>query len=248
MRQFGLIGFPLAHSFSKTFFTEMFLEKGIGDCEYNLYPIGNIQQLSKLLEEQPGLSGLNVTIPYKQSVIPFLNKLDSTAETIGAVNTIKISRISGRMQLIGYNTDALGFEKSLIPLLKSWHTQALILGTGGASKAVEFVLNKLGISYHLISRTPNSPNALGYHNLDKNIIASHPLIINTTPLGMYPKIDSCPDIPYNLLDNKHLLYDLVYNPSTTLFMKKGESQGSATTNGMAMLKYQALEAWEIWNT
>ncbi|NLF42359.1 MAG: shikimate dehydrogenase, partial [Bacteroidales bacterium] len=221
--------------------------KGICDSEYNQYPISNIHQLSKLLEEQPGLSGLNVTIPYKQSVIPFLNELDLTAETIGAVNTIKISRISGKIQLIGYNTDAIGFEKSLIPFLKSWHTQALILGTGGASKAVEYVLKKLGISYNLISRTPNSPNALGYHDLDKNIITSHTLIINTTPLGMYPNIDSCPDIPYDLLGNRHLLYDLVYNPSMTLFMKKGESQGSATTNGMAMLQYQALEAWEIWN-
>jgi len=248
MRHFGLIGFPLSHSFSKSFFTEMFLEKGIGDCEYNLYPINNIQQLSKLLEELPDLSGLNVTIPHKQSVIPFLNTLDPIAEAIGAVNTIKISRTPGKIQLIGYNTDAPGFEKSLIPFLKSWHTQALILGTGGASKAVEYVLKKLGISYHILSRTPNPPYTLGYHDIEKKLESSHSLIINTTPLGMYPNIGSCPDIPYHLLDNSHLLYDLVYNPSTTLFMKKGESQGSVTTNGMAMLKYQALEAWEIWNT
>ena len=243
MKQYGLIGYPLSHSFSKGYFAEKFAKENIVDCKYDVFPLEKIEDFVELCNDKKNLIGLNVTIPYKEKIIPFLDELDETAANIGAVNTIKFS--NGKK--IGYNSDAYGFEMSLKPLLKSHHTQALILGTGGASKAVEYVLKKLGIAFQYVSRTKND-KAISYEELNESIIQHSKLIINTTPIGMYPNIDTAPDIPYNVLTEKHLLYDLVYNPEETLFLKKGKEKGAQTKNGLEMLYLQAERSWEIWNS
>ena len=243
MKQYGLIGYPLSHSFSKGYFAEKFAKENIVDCKYDVFPLEKIEDFVELCNDKKNLIGLNVTIPYKEKTIPFLDELDETAANIGAVNTIKFS--NGKK--IGYNSDAYGFEMSLKPLLKSHHTQALILGTGGASKAVEYVLKKLGIAFQYVSRTKND-KAISYEELNESIIQHSKLIINTTPIGMYPNIDTAPDIPYNVLTEKHLLYDLVYNPEETLFLKKGKEKGAQTKNGLEMLYLQAERSWEIWNS
>jgi len=235
----GLIGYPLGHTFSPTYFSNKFQELGIENSEYLAYSIDNIQKVKNVFEN--GVTGLNVTIPYKEQVIPFLDELSDEAFQINAVNTIKI--VNGRK--VGYNTDAYGFEMSLLRQIgTSTIENALVLGTGGASKAIKYVLNKLGINITEVSR---QNRYLMYSALDADIIKSHKLIINTTPLGMYPKIDACPDIPYSALTEKHFLYDLVYNPEKTLFLNKGELQGCSIKNGYEMLVLQAEKAWEIWN-
>ena len=244
MKQLGLIGYPLEHSFSKKYFTEKFKREGLPDWSYELYPIENISDL-KFLIANPNLKGLNVTIPHKQAILPYLNGMDETAKAIGAVNTIKISRTENEVRLIGYNTDCMGFEQSLLPLLKHYHKKALVLGTGGAAKAVRYVLNKLGIEYKTVSSS-NKGN-LSYNDLNENIITDHHVIINTTPLGMYPHVNSCPDLPYSALSHQHLLYDLVYNPLETVFLTKGKQYGAATKNGLEMLQLQADAAWSIFN-
>lgn len=238
----GLIGYPLTHSFSKKYFSEKFDRQGLTGYSYELFPLENINDFPKLVEQRPTLAGLNVTIPYKVSVIPFLDELDETAKAVGAVNTIKV----GSRILKGYNTDVFGFEESLSPLLKPHHRQALIAGTGGASKAVAYVLTKLAIHFHFVSRTPRA-GELSYQEIDKQVMNTHKLIINTTPLGMYPKVNDCPDFPYENVTSEHLFYDLVYNPSETLFLKKAKSFGAAIKNGEEMLVLQAEKAWEIWN-
>ena len=243
MKQYGLIGYPLSHSFSKGYFAEKFAKENIVDCKYDVFPLEKIEDFVELCNDKKNLIGLNVTIPYKEKIIPFLDELDETAANIGAVNTIKFS--NGKE--IGYNSDAYGFEMSLKPLLKQHHTKALILGTGGASKAVEYVLRKLGISFQYVSRNKNE-KAISYEELNEAIIQHSKLIINTTPIGMYPNIDTAPDIPYNVLTEKHLLYDLVYNPEETLFLKKGKEKGAQTKNGLEMLYLQAERSWEIWNS
>ena len=243
MKQYGLIGYPLSHSFSKGYFAEKFAKENIVDCKYDVFPLEKIEDFVELCNDKKNLIGLNVTIPYKEKTIPFLDELDETAANIGAVNTVRFS--NGKK--IGYNSDAYGFEMSLKPLLKSHHTQALILGTGGASKAVEYVLKKLGIAFQYVSRTKND-KAISYEELNESIIQHSKLIINTTPIGMYPNIDTAPDIPYNVLTEKHLLYDLVYNPEETLFLKKGKEKGAQTKNGLEMLYLQAERSWEIWNS
>src|SRR4051794_213354 len=214
MRKFGLIGFPLSHSFSPAFFKDKFAREGIHDCVYDLYPIDPIEQFPKLLMD-PALEGINVIIPYKKSIIPFLNATTPAVEKIAACNCIRIKN----GVLTGYNTDVIGFEKSLSPYLTDAHTHALILGTGGSAAAVEYVLEKLGIAYIHVSRNSSTkPNSLGYKDLDREVVMKHTLIINTTPLGMYPAVDSCPDIPYQYLTRHHYLFDLVYNPEQTLFL------------------------------
>lgn len=247
MKKLGLIGFPLSHSFSQKYFTQKFAELGLTDWQYNLFPIENLENFPTLILQNPDLVGLNVTIPHKVEIINYLDELDKGAEAVGAVNTIKISiYTNGKKCLKGYNTDVYGFEMSLKPLLKPHHKKALILGTGGASKAVKFVLDKLEIESQFVSRNP-SANQLSYISLNEKILQEHFLIINTTPLGMYPNLDSCPEIPYQYLTKNHLVYDLVYNPEETLFLQKAKAQGAQTKNGLEMLHQQAEKAWEIWN-
>ncbi len=243
MRQFGLIGYPLSHSFSKGYFAEKFQKEGIADCQYDVFPLADIEDFVVFCDQHKHLAGLNVTIPYKEKIIPFLDELNDEAAAIGAVNTIKF--IEGKK--IGYNTDCHGFEMSLKPLLKPHHTDALILGTGGASKAVEYVLKKLDISFQYVSRN-KSANTINYDELDEHIIHHSKLIINSTPLGMYPDIENSPDIPYDFITDKHLLYDLIYNPEETQFLKKGKQHGAQTKNGLEMLYLQAEKSWKIWNS
>jgi shikimate dehydrogenase len=242
-RLFGLIGLPITYSFSKNYFTQKFEQDKIENCRYELFPLKTIDELPFLLKNNSELEGLNVTIPYKKKVLPFLNKNNIPAG-LEACNCINI--INGK--LIGYNTDVTGFEKSLIPLLKTFHKKALILGNGGAAAAVIYVMNKLGIAYKIVSRSLYDNSTITYRQLKKKEISEHLLIINTTPLGMNPDINSCPDIPYQHITENHLLYDLVYNPSKTLFLRKGEEQGALIKNGEEMLVLQAEESWRIWNS
>lgn len=250
MDSYGLIGYPLTHSFSAKFFNEKFKREEI-DAEYLNFEIEDILEIRRVLLFNQYLRGLNVTIPYKEKVIPFLHKMSPEAVKIGAVNTIKIDRVKGDMyfyELTGYNTDYFGFHKSLSPLINpSLHKKALILGTGGASKAVAYALSNIGIDWKYVSRT-KCEGILGYDELSSTIMEERKLIINTTPLGTFPDINNCPNIPYSFLTEQHLLYDLVYNPEETLFLRKGREQGSVIKNGKDMLEFQALEAWRIWNS
>lgn len=242
MRLFALIGYPLSHSFSKKYFTEKFKREGLTDCRYEHFSIDDISKLKTILAENPDLCGLNVTIPYKEQVLSFLQEKNDLVKQIKACNCISI--IKGKLK--GYNTDALGFEQSLQEKLKPHHKKALILGTGGAAKAVEFVLDKHEIRYKYVSRKPSARN-YSYEQLTPAIIAAHKLIINTTPLGMYPAITEAPPIPYESLTSEHYLFDLIYNPEKTLFLRKGEEKGAAIKNGYDMLVIQAEESWKIWN-
>ena len=248
MRKFGLIGYPLSHSFSKTYFTKKFHREKLINCEYANYAIESIELLPEIIKNNSELHGLNVTIPYKEDVLQYLDDLHEDVRKIGAVNTIKIIQEEGSAKLMGFNTDAYGFYHSLKPFLKQSHKSALILGTGGASKAVAFSLQKLGIDFLFCSRTPSATNHLAYKDLTEEIINKYKVIINTSPIGMYPDIDKYPDIPYPFINNEHILYDLIYNPETTSFLKKGEKQGAIVINGMKMLELQAEKAWEIWNS
>lgn len=246
MKQYGLIGYPLGHSFSVGYFNEKFKSEQI-DAEYLNFEIPSIDLFKEVVEEHPNLCGLNVTIPYKQQVIPFLNELDPRAAAIGAVNVIKVIRQpKGKVKLVGYNSDVIGFSQSIEPLLTANHTHALVLGTGGASKAVFHGLKSLGVQPVYVSRTKRE-NILCYNDLTPEVMARYTVIVNTSPVGMYPKVDQCPDIPYNLLTSNHLLYDLIYNPDETLFLKKGKAHGAVTKNGLEMLLLQAFAAWSIWN-
>jgi shikimate dehydrogenase len=207
----------------------------------------DISLLPTLIDQQIDLEGFNITFPFKVSVMPFLQHIEKEAAEVGAINCVKIKRHSSEVKLSGYNTDIYGFRKSLQPLLKPHHRNALVLGTGGASKAVCYTLKELGISYTLVSRTPGIQNSLHYSEITEEIISNNLLIINTTPTGMYPEIDKCPDIPYKFLTSNHLLFDLIYNPADTLFLKKGKEAGTTTKNGLQMLELQAEKSWEIWN-
>lgn len=250
---YGLIGYPLSHSFSKKYFTEKFTKENILDCEFNAFPIEKIELLPQLIKDNPSLKGLSITIPYKENVIPFLDELDETAKKIGAVNCIKITNITPNSlrpnpHLKGYNTDAFGFRQSIKPFLESHHERALILGTGGASKAVHHVLKEIGIDCHFVTRNKKAENQFTYDEVNENMLNAFKLIVNATPLGMFPNVDVCPNIPYQYISSSHLLYDLVYNPAETEFLKKGKSKGAAIVNGFSMLQHQAEEAWRIWNT
>lgn len=242
MRQFGLIGYPLGHSFSKKYFTEKFEREQIADCSYELFPIPHIGELPALVNEHPFLHGLNVTIPYKQQVLSYLSSADNMPVGLNACNCIRIEN----NKLIGYNTDVVGFEKSFITHLQPWHTAALVLGNGGAAAAVMYVLKKLGISYKVVSRQLHAGSHLTYDDITPSVLESFPVIINTTPLGTYPKTSEFPPLPYQVSD-QHYFFDLVYNPAKTAFLQKGEERGAAIQNGYDMLVYQAEEAWRIWN-
>jgi len=245
LRTYGLIGFPLGHSFSVPYFSDKFTKEGI-DAVYKNFPLEDISDFESLVSSEPDLAGLNVTVPYKQKVIPYLDALSKTARTIGAVNTIVFCRRDSRLALIGHNSDVIGFEKSLKENLKENHTGAIVLGTGGSSKAVTYVLEKLGIEYQMVSRTEGE-DRLTYGELDSKLVKKSSLIINTTPLGMHPHTDTFPDIPYNAISSDHLLFDLVYNPEKTLFLSKGEEQGATIVNGYQMLVFQAEGSWERWS-
>ncbi len=244
MRRFGLIGYPLSHSFSPAFFAEKFAREGIVDCTYEAYAIEPIEKLTELLKTNTELEGLNVTIPYKKQVIGFLDESTEAVKKMNACNCIKIT--NGKLK--GYNTDVTGFQKSLEPHLSEKHKKALILGTGGAAAAVEYVLQQLNIEFLYVSRQGQGKNnQVRYSELNEKIIFDHKLIINTTPLGMYPAVKEYPDIPYQFITTDHYLFDLIYNPEETLFLKKGAAQGATIKNGSDMLIIQAEESWKIWN-
>lgn len=242
MRRFGLIGFPLSHSFSKKYFSDKFEREGYHDHVYELFPIASIEMLPSLIQSYPDLVGLNVTIPYKQAVIPYLHQ----KELPGGMNASNCIRVRNG-HLTGYNTDVTGFEKSFITKLKPHHTKALVLGNGGATAAVVYVLKKLGLEFDIVSRQKREGSSFTYHDLDKKVIEQHTVIINASPVGTYPAVEECPDIPYEYLSSDHYLFDLIYNPSQTTFLKKGEQRGAATKNGYDMLEIQAEESWKIWN-
>jgi shikimate dehydrogenase len=246
MKKYGLIGYPLGHSFSKNFFNEKFSSEGI-DAEYVNFEIPSIKDFPNVLLENPTLQGLNVTIPYKQQVIPYLDELDEDARQIGAVNVIKVIRPEkGKVRLVGYNSDVMGFSGSIEPLLEPRHRKALILGTGGASKAVDYGLRKLGLEVKFVSRRKQE-GMLTYEELTPEVMDDYKVIVNCSPVGMFPHTDECPQIPYELLTPNHLLFDLIYNPDVTLFMKKGKERGAIVKNGLEMLLLQAFGAWNIWN-
>ena len=241
MSKYGLIGRNISYSFSKMYFTQKFKTLHLHDCEYSNFDMQTIKEFPEVIAK--GVKGLNITIPYKEQVIHFLDDIDKEALEIGAVNTIKISN----NKIKGFNTDVYGFEESLKPLLQKHHTKALVLGTGGASKAVTFVLKKLSIDYLVISRNPIK-NQISYQEITKSILKEYTVIINCTPLGTYPEVAICPDIPYRYIMDKHLLYDLIYNPIKSKFLSKGEEGGAAISNGLKMLELQAEKSWEIWNS
>ena len=244
MKVYGIIGYPLTHSFSKKYFTEKFEQEEITGCVYETFLLNAINEFNDLLSNTAGLQGLNVTIPYKKQVIPFLDDIKNIPVGIKACNCIRINK----GKTFGYNTDITGFERSLVPLLKKHHTQALILGNGGAAEAVKYVLQKLNISFGIVGRRIEDDCTLTYADLNEEIIEGNPLIINTTPLGTFPDVNEWPDIPYQHLTSGHLLYDLIYNPVKTIFLQKAEEQGAAIKNGYEMLEIQAEESWKIWNT
>lgn len=241
-RSFGLIGYPLSHSFSKRYFTEKWAREVINNCSYELFPLKDIRALPEVISSHPNLEGLNVTIPYKEAVIPYLHELTEAAKAVGAVNVITIRK----GKLTGYNSDVYGFEETLRPHVQEWHRQALVLGTGGAAKAVVYVLQQLAINYQLVSRTAG-PNTLTYQQVTPELLAKTGLIINTTPLGMYPHIDDGPALPYEAVTSRHLFFDLIYNPEKTLFLQRAEQNGASILNGHQMLVLQAEKSWEIWN-
>lgn len=262
MKKFGLIGYPLGHSFSEKYFSEKFQNEGLADHQYQLFPLQNLSEFTSLLKDEKDLCGLNVTIPHKIGVMYYLDEIDNVAKEVDAVNCIKVthhhsvkSLFSGelctmnahKVKLKGYNTDVYGFEMSLKPMLENHHKKALILGNGGAARAVKYVLEKLKIDYQFVSRRPKG-NIIGYDDLTKEVIKNHKIIINTSPVGTFPKAEEAPAIPYEYISSKHLLYDLIYNPSETTFLKNGREKGAKIKNGYEMLELQAEKSWEIWNS
>jgi len=261
MKIYGLIGYPLTHSFSKRYFTEKFANENIAHHLYELFSLQDIAGLTDLLKTNPNLCGLNVTVPHKKNVIPYLDWISHDAKEVGAVNCIRITSespitaaftgevgVEGHdFRLEGYNTDIYGFETSLKPLLTDSHRKALILGDGGAACAVKYVLSQLDISYQIVTRRPSDTSIL-FNELTAKMAEDHKLIINTTPVGTYPNVDECPPIPYEALGNEHLLYDLIYNPEQTLFLTKGLENNTSIKNGYEMLVLQAERSWEIWNS
>ncbi len=242
---YGLLGYPLGHSFSRAFFQEEFRREDI-PAEYVNFEIPNIDLLPQLLEEHPNLQGLNVTIPYKQAVIPYLDELSDEARAIGAVNVIRITRRDGRPYLKGFNSDIIGFMDSIQPLLQPHHKKALVLGTGGASKAICHGLERLGLEWRYVSRTPRESH-FTYSSLTPYILGEYNVIVNCSPVGMFPHTDDAPTIAYAALSPRHLLYDLVYNPELTTFMREGRRFGATVKNGLEMLHRQAIASWEFWN-
>lgn len=241
--KFGLVGKNISYSFSKGYFTQKFITLGLNEHTYENFDLVQIEDFQKLINQNKDLKGLNVTIPYKEAIIPYLDELNPKAKKIGAVNTIKFTK----MGLKGYNTDIYGFKKSIRPFLKKHHKRALILGTGGASKAVAFVFGELGLDFKYVSRRPVG-NQFSYMDLNEKILDKYTILVNCTPLGTFPNIEEKPDIPYQFIQDKHLLFDLIYNPEKTAFLKEGEKQGASICNGHKMLELQAEKAWKIWNS
>jgi shikimate dehydrogenase len=246
-RLFGLIGYPLGHSWSKKYFDNKFLVDRIKDAEYMLFPLQGLKSLVELIGSHSNLCGFNVTIPYKTSIIPYLNYIDPSATEIRAVNTIKVDRTGSDAKLHGYNTDAYGFEQSIRPLLKPHHRAALILGSGGAAKAAAWVFKLLDIEYIIISRNPSEDLHVSYTDLTQDLFEKFTIIVNATPLGMEPARDTFPPLPYQFISKHHLMFDMVYNPLQTVFLQQGQKQGATVKNGLEMLHLQADEAWKIWN-
>jgi shikimate dehydrogenase len=248
MKTFGLIGHRLGYSFSRNFFTEKFNQENLADHEYVNFELDSIDEFPGIFDQGKTICGLNCTIPYKQQIMPFLDEIDSEAAQIGAVNTVKITYQEGKRYLKGFNTDIYGFEHSLRPMLEEKHQKALILGTGGASKAIKYLFDKLQIGY--LSATIEEQcfeKEIRYNQIDEQLLKDYLIIIHATPLGTFPKVDECPDIPYQYITANHVCFDLVYNPEETLFLKKAKEQGAKTKNGLEMLHLQAIRAWEIWN-
>lgn len=246
MDKYGLIGYPLGHSFSISYFNQKFADEGI-NAKYENFEIENIDQLQEVLDINPDLRGLNVTIPYKEKVIPFLDSIAPEARAIGAVNVIRVTHRGNKTELKGYNSDVIGFTKSIEPMLdKKWHQKALILGTGGASKAIDYGLRSLGLETVFVSRYER-PNTIQYQSITPEVVKEYNVIVNCTPLGMYPKTEVCPDLPYEAMDSHTILYDLIYNPDETLFMKRGAEYGANVKNGLEMLLLQAFASWEFWH-
>lgn len=243
MRQFGLIGYPLDHSFSKKYFQEKFTKENINNCSYNLFPLKNINQFPLFIEENKNIVGLNVTMPYKESIILFLSELDDVAKQVGAVNTIKIVN----KKLYGYNTDVYGFEESIKPYLNGKIKKALIFGTGGAAKAVSYVLSKIGVDYFFVSRTKRNNKCIAYDTLNKELLSKYFLLVNTTPVGTISLTEESLAINYESITKDHIVYDLTYNPTLTLLMKSAHARGATILNGLNMLYLQAERSWEIWN-
>lgn len=244
MRRYGLIGYPLSHSFSEKYFSEKFRRENITDAAYQLYPIEQVSEITGLIENIPNLCGLNVTIPHKEKVMRFLDEIDEEALAVGAVNCVHIK--NGKAK--GYNTDVYGFRMSIKPFLENKFERALVLGTGGASKAVTQVLRSWNIPYYLVSRTKSTGHVFSWDEVNEDVIRHFKLIINATPLGMFPKIIDAPPLPFEAIGKEHFLYDLVYNPEETRFMDEGKSRGAVVMNGMKMLEWQAIRSWEIWNS
>lgn len=245
MDKYGLIGYPLVHSFSINYFNEKFQNEKI-DAVYENYEIPTIEQLPEILDTNPELRGLNVTIPYKEKVISYLDSLSPEADEIGAVNVIRVEHKNKKIILKGYNSDCIGFTRSIEPLLEPFNKKALILGTGGASKAIDFGLKSLKLETLKVSRS-GKDGAIKYSDITPELIKEYNVIVNCTPVGMFPHSDECPDLPYEAMDNHTLLYDLIYNPDETMFMSKGKAQGATVKNGLEMLLLQAFVSWEIWN-
>jgi shikimate dehydrogenase len=246
MDKYGLIGYPLGHSFSISYFNQKFQDENI-DAVYENYEIPSIDELPEVLSSNPELKGINVTIPYKEKVLPFLDSISPEARAIGAVNVIRVSHKGNKTILKGYNSDVIGFTKSIEPMLeKKWHQKALILGTGGASKAIDYGLRNLGLETVFVSRYER-PGTIQYKNITPEVVKEYNVIINCTPLGMYPKTEVCPELPYEAMDNHTILYDLIYNPDETLFMKRGAEYGANVKNGLEMLLLQAFSSWEFWH-
>ena len=246
MDKYGLIGYPLGHSFSISYFNQKFADEGI-NAKYENYEIASIDELTEILDSTPELRGLNVTIPYKEKVIPFLDSISPEARAIGAVNVIRVTHEKNKTLLKGYNSDVIGFTQSIEPMIdKKWHKKALILGTGGASKAICYGLKSLGIEPVFVSRYER-PGTIQYDKITPEVVKEYNVIVNCTPLGMYPKTDECPQLPYEAMDNHTILYDLIYNPDQTLFMRKGAEYGAEVKNGLEMLLLQAFASWEFWH-
>ena len=246
MDKYGLIGYPLGHSFSISYFNQKFADEGI-NAKYENYEIASIDELTEILDTTPELRGLNVTIPYKEKVIPFLDSISPEARAIGAVNVIRVTHEKNKTILKGFNSDVIGFTQSIEPMIdKKWHKKALILGTGGASKAICYGLRSLGIEPVFVSRYER-PETIQYETITPEVIKEYNVIVNCTPVGMYPHTDECPKLPYEAMDNHTILYDLIYNPDQTLFMRKGAAYGAEVKNGLEMLLLQAFASWEFWH-
>ena len=240
--RFGLVGKSISYSFSKKYFTQKFSELGLDDHSYENFDLETIAEFYGLMANHPDIKGLNVTIPYKEAVLPYLDQVSKEAKKIGAVNTIRMTKNG----LKGYNTDVYGFRKSIEPYLRDHHKNSLILGTGGASKAVAFVFDEMGIPYQFVSRNP-ADGQLGYSEIKETLLQTHTIIVNCSPLGTFPNVAEKPNLPYSSLSPRHLLFDLIYNPEKTAFLQEGEKRGAAICNGRQMLELQAEKSWEIWN-